>query len=522
MGRESRRRSEELEGSRRRHWGSSLPRSLSRPGQVMHLVRGDCRSSAAAWPLSEVAFIPDEQLFILCGRVTSPERARGDCGLLSRVTQPRGDTPGRRTPVPGPFSAALGTILNQPPPGWPCRRGRVGAGAAARVRAGWRRARRPASGRGTGGNRVRFGLTSPVVTLTPRGHGAWEESAGAPELAAIARAADRLGFHHLTCSEHVAIPEGVVATRGGRYWDPLVTLGYLAAVTDKIRLATHVVVLPYHHPLEVVKRYGTLDRISQGRLILGVGVGSLEEEFTLLDVPFANRGPRYEDHLRALHAAWGRREPSYAGSHFRFSGLVIDPCATSEHPPLWIGGRSPRSLRRALEFADGWDPFHLAIDELRGLLTKAREWPLWRARRARRALCTDLLARQGFRCHVGRGSRGPARAGRALPGDWYRRALAALSRAELCAPDRATRNLRERDRAGLRRWRGLSSQPTLGLRTAASRNRGTSVRARVGCRIGHRRCRGSRGRVRRVLRSSHRRGGPAPAHVSTRDLSTRA
>ncbi len=239
---------------------------------------------------------------------------------------------------------------------------------------------------------MRFGLTSPVVTLTPRGHGAWEESAGAPELAAIARAADRLGFHHLTCSEHVAIPEGVVATRGGRYWDPLATLGYLAAVTEKIRLATHVVVLPYHHPLEVVKRYGTLDRLAQGRLILGVGVGSLEEEFALLGVPFADRGPRYEDHLRALHAAWGRREPVYAGSHFRFSGFVIDPCATSEHPPLWLGGRSPRSLRRALEFADGWDPFHLAIDELRLLLARARDWPLWRERDERGEPCALIFS----------------------------------------------------------------------------------------------------------------------------------
>lgn len=227
---------------------------------------------------------------------------------------------------------------------------------------------------------MRFGLTSPIVTLTPRGHGAWEEAAGAREIAAIGRAADRLGFNHLTCSEHVGIPVDVERIRGGRYWDPLVTLGFLAAVTEKIKLATHVAVLPYHHPLEVVKRYGTLDRISEGRLILGVGVGSLEQEFDLLGVPFADRGPRFEDHLRALHAAWGRREPSYQGTHFEFSGFVIDPCATSERPPLWLGGRSPRSLRRALEFADAWDPFHLSLDELRPLLAKTRASAPWQER----------------------------------------------------------------------------------------------------------------------------------------------
>jgi probable F420-dependent oxidoreductase len=168
--------------------------------------------------------------------------------------------------------------------------------------------------------------------------------------------------------------------RGGRYYDPLATLGYLAACTERIRLATHVVVLPYHHPLELAKRYGTLDALSNGRLILGVGVGSLEPEFDLLGAEFAGRGPIYEDGLRALRAALGRREPAYEGSHFRFGGFVIDPCARQEHVPIWLGGRSARSLRRALEYGDGWDPFALGPEELGALLEKAREWPAWRRR----------------------------------------------------------------------------------------------------------------------------------------------
>ena len=229
---------------------------------------------------------------------------------------------------------------------------------------------------------MRFGLTTPVVTLTARSHDPWEVAAGAKELAQIARAADRLGYHHLTCSEHVGIPHNVVATRGGRYYDPLATLGYLAAFTERIRLATHVIVLPYHHPLEVAKRYGTLDAVSGGRLILGVGVGSLEPEFALLGVDFAGRGPRYEDALRALRAALGKREPTYAGTHYEFGGFVVDPCAQQEHVPLWLGGRSKRSLRRALAFGDGWDPFYLTVDQLGALLGEAREWPLWRERHA--------------------------------------------------------------------------------------------------------------------------------------------
>jgi probable F420-dependent oxidoreductase len=230
---------------------------------------------------------------------------------------------------------------------------------------------------------MRFGLTTPIVTLTARGHGPWERDAGPEELRRIAVAADRLGFHHLTCSEHVAVPHDVVATRGARYYDPLATLGYLAAFTTRIRLATHVIVLPYHHPLAVAKRYGTLDVISGGRLILGVGVGSLEPEFALLGADFAGRGARYEDALRALRAVLGKREPEYHGTHYDVAGFVVDPPALQERVPIWLGGKTPRSLRRALTLADGWDPFYLTVDELDALLAKARGWPEWRAREAR-------------------------------------------------------------------------------------------------------------------------------------------
>jgi probable F420-dependent oxidoreductase len=168
--------------------------------------------------------------------------------------------------------------------------------------------------------------------------------------------------------------------RGARYYDPLATFGFLAAQTARLRFATHVLVLGYHHPLAVAKRYGTLDRVSGGRLILGVGVGTLEEEFRLLGAEFAGRGARYEDALRALRAAFGRREPVYAGPHYRFRGFVVDPCGVQESVPIWLGGRSPRSLRRALVFGEGWDPFRLTLEELAALLRRARGWREWRER----------------------------------------------------------------------------------------------------------------------------------------------
>jgi probable F420-dependent oxidoreductase len=225
---------------------------------------------------------------------------------------------------------------------------------------------------------MRFGLTTPVVTLVPRSHAAWEEDAGPDELRVIAKAADRLGYSYLSCSEHVAIPTPVAEVRGGRYYEPAATLGFVAAVTRQIRLLTHVIVLPYHHPLEVAKRYGTLDRLSGGRVILGVGVGSLKPEFDMLGVDFEGRGARYEDALRALRSALGQSRPSYRGTHYAYDDVIVDPCAVQSHLPIWIGGRTARSLRRALEFADGWDPFGLDLRALREILQRAKDGPHWR------------------------------------------------------------------------------------------------------------------------------------------------
>jgi probable F420-dependent oxidoreductase len=227
---------------------------------------------------------------------------------------------------------------------------------------------------------MRLGLVTPIVTRHPANDAAWTEDAGPVELVRIAVAADRLGFHHLTCSEHVAIPMAAAPVRGTRYYDPLATFAFLAAQTARIRFVTHVLVLGYHHPLAIAKRYGTLDRLSGGRLVLGVGVGTLVEEFALLGAEFAGRGARYEDALRALRASFGRREPSYAGAHYRFEGMLIDPCGVQTDVPIWLGGRTTRSLRRALELGDGWDPFGLDADRLAALIASARGSRAWRER----------------------------------------------------------------------------------------------------------------------------------------------
>jgi alkanesulfonate monooxygenase SsuD/methylene tetrahydromethanopterin reductase-like flavin-dependent oxidoreductase (luciferase family) len=133
-------------------------------------------------------------------------------------------------------------------------------------------------------------------------------------------------------------------------------------------LATHVLVLAYHHPLEIAKRYGTLDKVSNGRLILGVGVGSLKEEFELVGAPFEDRGARGDDALRGLRASLSVPEPAYHGEFYSFSGMVVDPCAVQDRVPIWIGGRTLRSLRRAATLADGWAPFNVSLQQVRDWL----------------------------------------------------------------------------------------------------------------------------------------------------------
>jgi probable F420-dependent oxidoreductase len=219
----------------------------------------------------------------------------------------------------------------------------------------------------TEGPMMRLSVTTPVVTLLPGAHARWEESATIDDVARIAQAADRLGYHHLTCSEHIGVPADEAARRGVRYFDPLATFGYVAACTKRIRLATNVLVLGYHHPLEIAKRYGTLDLVSGGRVILGVGVGTLKDEFDLLGAPFADRGARADDALRALRASLSQAVPAYEGDYYSFGGLVVDPCAVQDRVPLWVGGRTLRSLRRALALADGWCPFGITP-------TRAKEW----------------------------------------------------------------------------------------------------------------------------------------------------
>src|SRR3954453_10725777 len=165
---------------------------------------------------------------------------------------------------------------------------------------------------------MQLGIITPVVLKRPHAHAPWARDAGIEGIAMVAEAADQLGYHHVTCSEHVAVPFSAGDMRGAAYWDPLSVFGYVSARTQQIRLVTHVLVLGYHHPLEIAKRYGTLDRVSGGRLVLGVGVGTLEPEFAVLGAEFEGRGERADEALMAVRTAFSQPEPTHNGEYYDF------------------------------------------------------------------------------------------------------------------------------------------------------------------------------------------------------------
>src|SRR5579872_2422369 len=219
---------------------------------------------------------------------------------------------------------------------------------------------------------LRIGIVTPVVHINPRfDPPSWETTGTADDIVVVAQEAERLGYDWVAASEHIAIPADATGVRGPRYWDPVATLSYVAAHTRRIGLLSHVVVLSYHHPLEIVKRWGTVDLISHGRVILGVGVGSLKPEFDLLGHAFEGRGERADDVLRAVRASWGVREPVYDGTHFRYRDFIVEPSGLPRPLEIWVGGRTRRSLRRAIALGDAWIPFRLLLDDFRNLFADA-------------------------------------------------------------------------------------------------------------------------------------------------------
>ncbi|MEV6590288.1 LLM class F420-dependent oxidoreductase [Streptomyces acidicola] len=202
----------------------------------------------------------------------------------------------------------------------------------------------------------------------------WEADAGPDDLAEIARTADRSGFAYVASCDHVAIPRRLAAAMSTVWYDPVATLAFLAAVTERVRLLSHVAVVALRHPLLTAKQYATLDHLSGGRLILGVGAGHVQEEFDVLGVDFAARGALLDESVDALRAALGPEEfPAHHGKAYDFEGLGQRPRPAQQHVPVWVGGSSPAAVRRAAVRGDGWLPQGDPRDRLPGQIARLRD-----------------------------------------------------------------------------------------------------------------------------------------------------
>ncbi len=200
-----------------------------------------------------------------------------------------------------------------------------------------------------------------------------------PEGAArIARAAEAAGFDSLWGGEHVVLPDPQAPPSPlapeDRITDPVVALAFLAAHTTRIRLATGIIIVPQRNPLVLAKQLATLDVLSGGRLIFGVGVGYLEPEFRALGIPFESRGPMTDDYLAAMRAIWAEARPSHHGLFAAFENVQAHPQPVQRpHPPIVIGGHTPAAFRRAVEQGFGWYGFALDAAGVRRCLEGLRE-----------------------------------------------------------------------------------------------------------------------------------------------------
>jgi probable F420-dependent oxidoreductase len=210
---------------------------------------------------------------------------------------------------------------------------------------------------------VKLGLLPPYrlsVTADP----AWMD--------AFARHADAVGFESLLTVEHVVVQAGYASrypySETGRMPlpddcdipDPLDLLAWIAGRTERIRLGTGILVLPEHHPLQLAKRVATIDRLSGGRVFLGVGVGWMREELEALGIDPAERGSRTDEGIDALRAIWRDDEVSFSGTHASFDRIRSHPKPVQAHVPILVGGHSAAAARRAGRAGDGFFPLGLA------------------------------------------------------------------------------------------------------------------------------------------------------------------
>jgi probable F420-dependent oxidoreductase len=225
-----------------------------------------------------------------------------------------------------------------------------------------------------------YGVQLPIQSLSRTIREDWELDGTVDDLVAAAKAADAAGFAFVSATDHIALPYTEYTKNMSSTWyDPVATLSFVAAHTTNVRLLTSVYIAAYRHPLASAKAFLTVDRLSGGRVVLGIGAGHVEAEFEALGVDFATRGARTDEAIDAIRAAFADEYSSFAGKFFRYTEMGLSPRPAKGAIPIWIGGSSKPALRRAAERGDGWIPqgtpraqIRACVDYIRSHLDRVR------------------------------------------------------------------------------------------------------------------------------------------------------
>jgi probable F420-dependent oxidoreductase len=202
----------------------------------------------------------------------------------------------------------------------------------------------------------------PVQALSVRVSMPWEQQGTVDDMTRVAQAAEAAGFLYVAVCHHVAIPREPAEMMSTQWFDPIATLGYLAARTERVRLMTNVYIASYAPPLAAAKAFMTLDTLSNGRVIVGIGAGHVEGEFDAMGLSFSERGKATDAALATILAALGEEWTQPAGAPAEV-GQRPRP-VQRPHPPVWIGGSGRPALRRVATMADGWIPQATPLDQL--------------------------------------------------------------------------------------------------------------------------------------------------------------
>lgn len=217
------------------------------------------------------------------------------------------------------------------------------------------------------------GLQLPIVAQSAAFAQPWESGGGPAEVQRVARACEAAGFFYVAACDHVCVPRDKAAAMSTTWYDTVATLSWLAGLTERVRLLSYVFVPAYRHPLVTAKAFATLDALSGGRAILGVGAGHLEGEFEALGVPFARRGARLDEAIDLITRAFLDEYPEHEGPLFPVRDVGVGPRPVqTPRPPIWVGGNTPAALRRAAARADGWLPQGTFRDQLPGQIETIR------------------------------------------------------------------------------------------------------------------------------------------------------